>query len=290
MGQTAATRSGPALSPTDRRMSELQRIKRQLKVHRLTHSVTQMALNSARYLTTSQATLMIEKHFSSQFENELDVVSARLTELERQVDAQIGQIIDALTHSDVAGANHALTAEAEVNALEIDIDHEITSIIAKRQPVARDLRLLMAISKVAGNLERVGKETDRMAHQVLTLVHSTASYALPSQELCAAADFATVQLREALAAFSRLDLPGAVALMKNCDAGHREMEALVRKLIDLMIESPQKISFCVELIYMTRSLELIVDNARHIAEQVIYVVQGADVRQTSMAQTEPLAS
>lgn len=223
---------------------------------------------------------MIAKHFSSQFENELHVVSARLTELERQVDAQINQIIESLTHSDVAGANRALAAEAEVNALEIDIDHEITSIIAKRQPVARDLRLLMAISKVAGNLERAGKETDRMAHQALILVRSAASYALPSQELCAATDFATVQLREALAAFSRLDVDEAVAVMKKGDTGNREIKALVLKLIDLMIESPQKISSCVELIYMTKSLELIIDNARHIAEQVLYVVQGADIRHT----------
>jgi phosphate transport system protein len=233
---------------------------------------------------------MIAKHFSSQFENELHVVSARLTELERQVDAQINQVIDALTHADAAGANRALAAEAEVNALEIDIDHEITNIIAKRQPVARDLRLLMAISKVAGNLERVGKETDRMAHQALTLVRSAASYALPSQELCTAADMATAQLREALAAFSRLDLDEAVAVMHRSDEGSQKVEALVRKLIDLMIESPKMITYCVELIYMTKSLELVLDNARHIAEQVIYVVQGADVRQTSMAQTEPLAS
>jgi phosphate transport system protein len=233
---------------------------------------------------------MIAKHFSSQFENELHVVSARLTELERQVDAQISQIIDALTHSDVSGVNHALSAEAEVNALEIDIDHEITNIIAKRQPVARDLRLLMAISKVAGNLERVGTETDKMAHQALALVGSGASYALPSQELCTAAEFATAQLREGLAAFSRLDLDDAVAVMHKGDSGSRMTEALVRKLIDLMIASPKMISYCVELIYMTKSLDLILDNARHIAGQVVYVLQGADVRQTPMAQVEPLAS
>jgi phosphate transport system protein len=235
---------------------------------------------------------MIAKHFSSQFENELHVVSARLTELERQVDTQISRIIEALTHADAAGANHVLAAEAEVNALEIDIDHEITSIIAKRQPVARDLRLLMAISKVAGNLERVDMETDRMAHQVLKLVRGAASYVLPSQELCAAADFATGQLRKALDAFSRLDLVAAEALavMKRDDTGYQDVQALVRKLIDLMIESPKMISYCVELIYMTKSLELVLDNARHIAEQVIYVVQGTDVRHTPIEQVEPLAS
>jgi phosphate transport system protein len=233
---------------------------------------------------------MTDKHFSSQYENELHVVSARLTELERQVDAQICQIIEALTHSDVAGARRVLAAEAEVNALEVDIDHEITNIIAKRQPVARDLRLLMAISKVAGNLEHVGKETDRMAHRVLTLVRNAAPYVLPSQELSVAADFATGQLRKALEAFTQLDLAEAVAVMKKDDAGYRDLETLVRKLIDLMIESPQMISFCVELIYVTKSLELILNNASHIAEQVAYVVQGTDGRHTPIDQIDSLAS
>lgn len=233
---------------------------------------------------------MIAKHFSSQYEDELHLVSARLTELERQVDAQISQIIEALTHANVAGVKQALAAEADVSAAEIDIDHEITNIIAKRQPVARDLRLLMAISKVNGNLERVSKETGRMAQQVLTLVRSAASYALPPQDLCAAADFATGQLRKALDAFSRLDLAEAVALMKTDTAGYGEMEALVRKLIDHMIDNPKMISYGVELIYMTKSLELILDTAGHIAEQVIYVVEGTDVRLTSMEQSETLAS
>lgn len=232
---------------------------------------------------------MTDKHFSSQYENELHVVSARLTELERQVDAQISQIIEALTHSDMVGVRRVLAAEAEVNALEVDIDHEITNIIAKRQPVARDLRLLMAISKVAGNLEHVGKEVDRMAHRVLTLIHGAASYGLPSQELSVAAEFATGQLRKALGAFTQLDLAAAVAVMKKDDEGYRDLETLVRKLIDLMIKSPQMISFCVELIYLTKSLELILNNASHIAGQVAYVVQGTDVRHTP-DQIESLAS
>jgi len=232
---------------------------------------------------------MTDKHFSSQYENELHVVSARLTELECRVNVQISQVIEALTHSDVAGAHRVLAAEAEVNALEVDIDHEITCIIAKRQPVARDLRLLMAISKVVGNLEHVGKEVDRMAHRVLALVCSAASYTLPSQELSVAADFATGQLRKALGAFTQLDLAEAVAVMKKDDQGYRDLETLVRKLIGLMIESPQMISFCVELIYVTKSLELILNNASHIAEQVTYVVQGTDVRHTPLEQIESLA-
>lgn len=231
---------------------------------------------------------MTEKHFSSQFENELHAVSARLSELGRQVDAQICQAIDALTHFDSQGAQQVLAAEAEINALEVEIDHEITSIIARRQPAARDLRLLMAMSKASSNLERVGNEADRMAHKVLTLIDGNTRGTLPSQELSVVARLTTELLGKALDAFAQLDPAAAVAVMKENRLRSREVDTFVHKLVNRMIETPRMTSFCVELISLAKSLELIVDHAKHIAELVIYVVQGADVRHTPIEQIEPL--
>lgn len=231
---------------------------------------------------------MNEKHLSSQFENELHVVSARLTELGSQVDAQICQAVDALSHFDAEGAQQVLAAEARVNALEIEIDHDITSIIARRQPAARDLRLLMAMSKASSNLERVGNEADRMAHRVLTLIESGVRGVLPSQELSVVAKVTTDLLGKALEAFAQLDLDAAVAVMNENRLRSREVDALVHKLVNRMIEIPRMTSFCVELIALVKSLELVVDHARHIAELVVYVVQGADVRHTPVEQVESL--
>jgi phosphate transport system protein len=231
---------------------------------------------------------MTDKHLSSQYEKELHVVSVRLIQLGRQVDAQIVQAIEALVHSDADGARQVLTAEAEVNALEVEIDHEITSIIAKRQPAARDLRLLMAISKASSNLERVGNEADRMARKVLKLIGSGASGSLPLKELSVAAKLATGLLGKALEAFAQLDLAAAVDVIKNDGTGYKEVDEFIHKLVNRMIENPRLTSSCVELISLAKSLELIVDHARHVAELVIYVVQGADVRHTSVAQIESL--
>jgi phosphate transport system protein len=231
---------------------------------------------------------MTDKHFSSQYENELHVVSARLSELGRQVDGQICKAIDALAHFDARGAQQVLAAEAEVNALEVEIDHEITSIIAKRQPAARDLRLLMAMSKVSSNLERVGNEADKMAHKVLGLIGVGSPGALPVQELSVAAKLATGLLSKALEAFAQHDLAAAVAVIKEDRLRSREVDALVQQLVSRMIEIPRLTSFCVELISLAKSLELIVDHAKHIAEQVIYVAQGGDVRHTPVEQIELL--
>lgn len=118
---------------------------------------------------------MTDQHLSSQYEIELHAVSTQLVELGQLIDDQIFQTIEALVNSDATGARQVIETETAVNALEIQIDHEISSIIARRQPAARDLRLLMAISKASSNLERVGNEADRMANKVLALIGSPAN-------------------------------------------------------------------------------------------------------------------
>lgn len=231
---------------------------------------------------------MTDKHYSSQFEHELEVVSAQLTDLGQRVEAQVSQTIDALSRFDAEGARSVLAAEAQVNRLESAIDQEIASIIARRQPAARDLRLVMAISKASGSLERVGNEADRMARRVLALIHRNTLHAVLSPELRAAADLSIGLLHQAVTAFSKHDMAQALAVIKEDDPGHKEVDALVGQLVQRMIDMPQTISFSVELISIAKSLELIVDHAKHIAELVIYVAQGADVRHTPVAQVESL--
>jgi phosphate transport system protein len=229
---------------------------------------------------------MTDKHFSSLYENELRVVSARLMELGRQVDCQICQSIDALSHFDSRGAQQVVAAEAEVNALEIEIDHEIIGIIARRQPAARDLRLLMAMSKASSNLERLGNEAHRMANVVLTLIGAGVPRILLLQELSVVTKLTTGLLGKAMQAFTQLDLAEALAVLKEDKLRFGEVDSLVHKLVNRSIETPHMTSICVELISLTTSLEQVVEHAKHIAEQVIYVVQGVDVRHTTVEQIE----
>jgi len=229
---------------------------------------------------------MPEKHLSTQFDSELNGVSARVMELGGLVESQIRQAIYALSQFSVEVANQVTTNEALVNAMEVDIDRELSSIIARRQPTARDLRLLIAISKTTANLERVGDEAEKIARMVRSIINSGSPRALPSLELRVAADLASGLLRKALDAFARLDTTAALAILKEDDLIDEEFNGFVRKLITYMMEDPRMISPSLDLLFLAKAIERIGDHAKNIAEFIIYVVKGADVRHTPMEQIE----
>jgi phosphate transport system protein len=230
---------------------------------------------------------MADKHLSTQFDSELNSLSSRVMEMGGLVESQIRQAIDALAHFSEETARQVVENEARVNQMEIDIDRELSSVIARRQPTARDLRLLMAISKTTANLERVGDEAERIARMVNSIVgKSGAVRALPASELSVAADLASAQLRKALDAFARLDTRSALAILKEDDLLDQEFNGFVRKLITYMMEDPRTISSSLDLLFVAKAIERIGDHAKNIAEFIIYVVKGADVRHTPLAQVE----
>jgi len=229
---------------------------------------------------------MSDKHLSSQFDSELGSVSSRVMELGGLVESQIRQAIYALSEFSVEVANQVTAAEAKVNAMEIEIDRELSSIIARRQPTARDLRLLIAISKATANLERVGDEAEKIARMVLSIIGTGAPRALPSLELRVAADLASGLLRKALDAFARLDTAAALAILKEDDLIDKEFDGFVRKLITYMMEDPRMISPSLDLLFLAKAIERIGDHAKNIAELIIYIVKGADVRHSPLDQIE----
>lgn len=229
---------------------------------------------------------MTEKHLSSQFDSELNGVSSRVMELGGMVESQIHQAIYSLAQFDADAADRVIETETRVNALEIEIDRELSSIIARRQPTARDLRLLIAISKTTANLERVGDEANKMARMVKSIIESGSARALPSNELRVAADLASGLLRKALDAFARLDVSAAVSILKDDDLIDAEFDGFVRKLVTYMMEDPRTISASLDLLFLAKAIERIGDHAKNIAEFIIYIVKGADVRHTSMAEVE----
>jgi phosphate transport system protein len=229
---------------------------------------------------------MPEKHLSTQFDSELTAVSAEVMELGGLVEAQILHAIMALSEFDIEIAQRVMHNEARVNEMEIEIDRDISSIIGRRQPTARDLRLLIAIAKTTANLERAGDEAEKIARMVVSIINDGAPRSLPSLELRVAADLASGLLRKALDAFARLDVEAALSILKEDDLIDKEFDGFVRKLVTYMMEDPRKISASLDLLFLAKALERIGDHAKNIAEFIIYVVKGADVRHTPIATIE----
>jgi len=228
----------------------------------------------------------MDKHISTQFDSELRGVSSRVLEMGGLVEAQIRLAIEALALMSADIALKVIAAEETVNHFEVEIDRELSSIIARRQPTARDLRLLMAISRVTANLERVGDEAERMARMVQSINKAGATLRLPSGDLRIASDLAAKQLRKALNAFARLDATDCVSILREDDLIDQEFNGFVRRLITYMMEDPRTISASLDLLFIAKAIERIGDHAKNIAESVIYIVKGADVRHTSMADIE----
>src|SRR6185436_12342373 len=216
----------------------------------------------------------------TQFDAELSGVSTRVLEMGGLVEAQVAQAIYALTHFSAETATQVLQMEEKVNQLEVEIDADLSAIIARRQPTARDLRLLIAISKTIGNLERVGDEAARIARTVQRLINSGVSsrMRLPVADLSFESELATHQLRKVLDAFARLDTEAALDVLKHDDQIDREFDGFLRKLITYMMEDPRTISASIDLVFVAKAIERVGDHAKNLSEQIIYIVKGTDVR------------
>ena len=229
---------------------------------------------------------MSDKHISSQFDTELNSISTHVLEMGGLVEAQLHQALYALVHLSLETAEQVLEKEAVINQMEMSIDHEIISTIGRRQPTARDLRFLMAISRTTQNLERAGDEIARIARMVKSIIQSGSPRNLPSSELRVAADLAAAMLRKTLDSFARLDTVMAVAIIKQDNEIDDEYNGFLRKLITYMMEDPRTISPSLDLLFLAKSIERVGDHAKNIAEQIIFIVKGEDVRHTSMDKVE----
>jgi phosphate transport system protein len=233
---------------------------------------------------------MSDKHLSTQFDAELSAISTRVLEMGGLAENQVQQAVYALSEFSGDTASQVLEREQRINALEVELDRELTSIIARRQPTARDLRLLIAVSKIAANLERVGDEAARIARTVQRLLNSGVSSRLriPVADLQFESELAAKQLRKSLDAFARLDPEAALDVLKHDTEIDTEFEGLMRKLITFMMEDPRTITASIDLVFVAKAIERVGDHAKNIAETVIYVAKGMDVRHNPLATVENL--
>jgi phosphate transport system protein len=232
---------------------------------------------------------MSDKHISSQFDAELNTISSSVLEMGGLVESQLHQAVYSMVHMSREAADQVLENEARINQFEVLIDQAIISTIGRRQPTARDLRFLMAISRATQNLERAGDEVARMARMVKSIIDTGSPRNLPSSELRVAADLAAGMLRQTLDAFARLDTTMAVSIIKSDDQIDDEYNGFIRKLITYMMEDPRTISASLDLMFLAKSIERVGDHAKNIAEQIIFIVKGEDVRHSPMAKVESAA-
>ncbi len=233
---------------------------------------------------------MTEKHLSSQFDAELSGISTRVLEMGGLVESQVAQAVWALSNYSGEVAEQVLRQEERVNTMEVEIDRDLSTIIARRQPTARDLRLLIAISKTIANLERIGDEAARIARMVQRILNvgGTNPVRLPVSDLAFEAELAIRQLRKVLDAFARLDVNAALEVLRNDDQIDQEFDGLMRKLITYMMEDPRTISGSIDLVFVAKAIERVGDHAKNLAEVIIYVVKGTDVRHNPVDAVESM--
>lgn len=223
---------------------------------------------------------MTDNLISTAYSAELRGATARVLTMGQLALDQVENAIQALLNYRGDIASQVLHQEARVNALEVEIDREITTTMALRQPTARDLRLLIAISKTTANLERVGDEASRIARTVHRLINNGAlnRSRLPMADLAHAARTAGRQLRMALDAFERHDTSLAADVIRDDRTVDLEFDGLMRRLVTHMMEDARIVSSVIDLVFVAKAIERIGDHAKNVAEQAIYSAKGTDVR------------
>lgn len=222
-----------------------------------------------------------KQHISAQFNAELEAVKNHLLKMGGVVEQQLGEAIDALVNMDSGAASKIIAMDKTVNRMEVSIDDECARILARRQPAASDLRLVLAVAKVITDLERIGDEAAKIARQAIKLSEEGAS---PSNfvEIRHIGVHVSDMLRKSLDAFTRLDVETAVEVVKEDKAVDREYGSALRSLVTFMMEDPRVISSVLNEMWALRALERVGDHASNIAEHVIYLVRGLDVRHVGL--------
>ena len=226
------------------------------------------------------------EHISKQFEADLETTRTRVLQMGGLVEAQILSAIQAFTTGDGALIDEVIQNDARVNGYEVAIDGACNHIVVKRQPAASDLRLIMAISKIVTDLERIGDEAKKIARMSKRIHEQSGHHAQRFPAIRHAAQIAVKLLRQALDAFARLDVASAAEVLKEDHELDDEFRGVLRQLITHMMEDPRTISVSLETIWVAKGIERIGDHAKNVAEQVIYIVKGTDVRHTSFADVE----
>ena len=230
--------------------------------------------------------MSISEHISKQFNAELEAVRSSVLQMGGLVEEQIEQAIEALTTGNIGLIEKVIADDYRVNAMEVSIDEICSQIIARRQPTAGDLRMIMTVIKTITDLERIGDEAAkiaRMAHLIYVTEHKRMPRFI---EIRHVANIALDMLRKSLDAFARLDVKTAAQVVRQDELVDEEFRSIIRQLITSMMEDPRMISTSLEILFAAKAIERIGDHAKNMSEYVIYLVKGKDVRHVTVEEVE----
>ena len=226
-------------------------------------------------------------HTNKQFDVELEQIRTQLLQMGGLVESMINDAVSALANGDMELVAQVKEREKQVNMLEVDTDERITTMLVRHQPAALDLRLLMSVTKMLTDMERSGDEAEKIAN-VARRIHSEDSRFVPEIELRHMSNAVSTMLNQVMDAFARQDSVLAAQVVRNDKMVDKEWKATLRNLVTYMIEDPRVISRSIDLMFIARSIERIGDHCKNMAERVIYMVHGADVRHQGVKKAERL--
>lgn len=226
------------------------------------------------------------EHTSKQYDAELEAVRAKVLEMGGLVEQQISHAVEALKKADLNLAKEVINTDAQVNALEVQIDEECSYIIARRQPAASDLRMVMMMVKTITDLERIGDEATKIARTALRIYQEDRMYKPRFNEINAMVKIVHEMLRMSLDSFARLDVSQTVEVAKQDKRVDNQFQKAMRQLITFILEDPRTITMSLDVLFVAKAVERIGDHAKNISEYVVYMVKGKDVRHTSIEDIE----
>jgi phosphate transport system protein len=224
-------------------------------------------------------------HTSKQFDAEMEAIRSGVLSMGGLVERQVLRAIEALGEDEDARLIDAVAVdEQEINHMQSAIDQQCTQIIARRQPTAVDLRLIMTVTKIVNDLERIGDEAKKIAYKAANVRGSDRLTRIRYHDVVRMAGGTQNMLREALDAFARLDVNAAAGVVEEDDEIDVAFNAVMRQLISFMMEDPRTISAALEVVFIAKSIERIGDHSKNVAESVVQAVKGKDVRHASAEQ------
>jgi len=229
---------------------------------------------------------MQTEHTYKQYDAELEAVRAKVLQMGGLVEQQIINALESLVSVNPKLAEEVMEADHRVNALEVQVDEDCSHIIARRQPAASDLRMIMMVVKTITDLERIGDEATKIARVAQKIYESDRMYKPRFNEIKTMVSLVRDMLRTSLDAFARLDVTRTVEVARQDEQVDEQFRAAMRQLITFMLEDPRTISMSLEVLFVAKAIERIGDHAKNIAEYVVYMVKGKDVRHTTVAQME----
>lgn len=222
------------------------------------------------------------QHISHQYDQELEDVKNKVLQMGGLVENQLTNALKALMEQDSDLAEEVAYSDYKVNDMEVKIDEECAQIIARRQPAASDLRLILTIIKAITDLERIGDEAEKIARYAVKTTANNIGSGRTHASLRNLSEHVKVMLREALDAFARMDVEQAMRVATSDKRIDSEFDNLSRLLLTRMMEDPRNIPHCMNVTWCARSLERIGDHSKNLCEYVVYLVKGKDVRHTSL--------